>query len=418
MYWRSTIVGATAAFLFSNAAMAVTHRIITVNGFSVDRYAWTDSAGLQRTVSLKREGDGNAGHGGYAVQMTYQLPTGNHRRITADSDADEGFGYFVSHERYRDFTDGANDTIAHKIFRKDDSPLGRGFPVVGRRLNLGTDGMAAHRFTMSYPRYGTIDPIPKDADGNDVTASPTDPAQYALYHLPITITWYFQDGTDYPRVETIVGFGDVPGPDRVNFDVRGPYGVMRFDNDTDVNVDRVMWGDRYHFVTLGKPATRGSSWIWQRRNAGARYTALIAGRFEMGLFEPTPFRQSALRDGYADERGNTSTAYRNGKGCDGEAQLIPCDWEWPYQSLQYSLPDNKTDPSNYKKIAWGSSPYYGTGPSLTTVFDSPTTSERFVGYPNSHRIVYSTCIVLGLTVPSGLTKQAAAGPTYSCAGNP
>jgi len=417
MNWRTTIVVVAAMQACASAAVAVSHKVTQVNGFSVDRYTWTDSAGLDRTVALKREGDGNSGHGGYAVQMTYRLPTGNHKRITADSDANEGFGYFVSHERYRDFTDGDNDTIAHKIFHKDDSPLGRGFPVVGKRLNLGA-GMAAHRFTMSYPRYGTIDPIAKDADGNDVAATPIDPAQLALYHLPITITWYFQDGTDYPMIETQVGFGDVPGPDRVNFDVRGPYGVMRFDNDTDVNVDRVIWGDRYHFATLGKPATRGSAWIWQRRNSGARYTALIAGKYEMGLFEPRPFKQSALRDGYADERGNTSTAYRNGKGCNGEAQLIPCDWEWPYQSLQYSLPDNKTDPSNYKKIAWGSSPYYGTGPSLPLIYDSPTTSERFVGYPASHRLVYSICIVLGLTVPDGLTRQAAAGPNYSCAAKP
>jgi hypothetical protein len=349
--------------------------------------------------------------------MTYRLPSG--RPIVVDADAGDGFGYFVSHERYRDFVDGGNDTIAHKIFHTDDSPLGRGFPVVGTALNLNRPDMAAHRFTMTYPRYGTVKPIPKDENGNDVRATPTKASAFALYHLPITITWYFQDGTDYPRIETQVSFGDVPGPDRVNFDVRGPYGVMRFDNNTDVNVDFVIWGDRHHFTTLGKPATRGSGWTWNgRRNLGARYHALIAGQYEMGLFEPQPFTQSALHDSYADERGSQSSVYNGGKGCMFENQLLPCDWEWPYQSLQYSLPNNRTQPSNYKKIAWGSSPYYGSGASLPVVYDSPTTSQPFVGYPASRKLVYSLCVVLGISVPKGLTRREAVGPNYNCAGNP
>ena len=80
----------------------------------------------------------------------------------------------------------ANDTIAHKIFGKDDSPLGRDMPVIGKRLNLSRPDMAAHRFTLTYPRYGTINPIPKDASGNDVEPTPTDKALLALYHMPVT----------------------------------------------------------------------------------------------------------------------------------------------------------------------------------------------------------------------------------------
>jgi hypothetical protein len=352
-YWCLAMIA--AAQICAGAAQAVTYTITTVNGLRVDRYTWIDSVGLQRTVSLKREGEGNPGHGGYAVQMTYRSPFNKHGLVTVNADSGDGFGYFVSHERYRDFTDGSNDTIAHHVFHTDDSPLGRNFAVGSKRLNLGTPGLEAHRFYTSYPRYGTVDPIAKDADGNDVAPTPTDKAALALYHMQVVITWFFQDGTDYPRIETQVWFGDVPGPDRVNFDIRGPYGVMRFDNGADLNVDRVIWGDRYHFATLGTPATRGSAWVWIAKNTGARYHALIAGKFEMGLFEPRPFAQSALRDGYADERGSRSSVYNGGDGCMDEDQLIPCDWEWPYQSLQYSLPDNRTEPSNYKKIAWGSS---------------------------------------------------------------
>src|SRR3954451_11664914 len=89
---------AGAMMLGSEIGEAVTHDSVIVNGFSADRYAWTDSSGRERTVSLKREGDGNPGHGGYAIQMTYRLPAG--RLITVNNDLGDGFGYFVSHERY------------------------------------------------------------------------------------------------------------------------------------------------------------------------------------------------------------------------------------------------------------------------------------------------------------------------------
>jgi hypothetical protein len=389
----------------------VQHAVTTVNGLSVDRYSWYDSKRLLRTVSLKQEGNGNPGHGGYAVQMTYQNGAST---VTADAESgsDGGFGYFVSHERYRDFTDGDNDTIAHKVFGKDDSPLGRQFPVTGTALGTVAARGAAHRFTMTYSHYGTVARIPKDADGNDVRPTPTDPSKLALYPLPVTITWVFQGGTDYPRIDTSVDLSQVGEPDRVNFDLRGPYGVMVFDNDVDGVVDTAMWGDRYHFTTTTDPATRNSTWTWSEANSGARYSALIAGGYEMGLFEPRPFGTSALTDPYADERGSTSTAYNHGKGCKGEKQLIPCDWEWPYQSLQYSLPyDDNNAPTTFKKMAWGSSAFYGTGASLKQVYDTSSTSEPFHGWPKSKTLEYSLCLVLGLTTQTGLTRDAAAART-------
>lgn len=422
---RALVIAALAVAPAGAALAGVSHQVTTVNGLAVDQYAWTDSQGLTRTVSLKQEGNGNPGHGGYAVQMTYQVPSGGAPAtvtVNAETTGDGGFGYFVSHERYRTFTDGAYDTIAGHVFHKDDSPLGLGFPVVGTALTPADPTALAHRFTLSYHHYGTIAPIPKDADGNDVSPTPADPSQLALYQIPVTITWVFQSGTDYPRINTSVSLAKVGEPDRVNFDLRGPYGVMVFDNGADGTVQQVMWGDRYHFRTTQKPATRDSAWVWNGANAGARYTALIAGGYEMGLFEPVRFSHSALDDGYADERGSTSALYNHGKGCVGESQIIPCDWEWPYQSLQYSLPYvTKSDPNanhqptNFKKIAWGSSAYYGTGPSLPAVWDSSTTSEPFVGYPPSGRIAYNICVVLGQTTSLGLTRQAAASPSRNCA---
>lgn len=409
------LLAAAPAQAFFNG---VQHTVTTVNGMSVDQYSWYDSQRLLRTVSLKQEGNGNTGHGGYAVQMTYQIK-GGAKTVTVDAEnsSDGGFGYFVSHERFRDFTDGANDTIANHVFHKDDSPLGLDFPVVGTALNTVSAKGAAHQFTMTYHHYGTIARIRKDSDGNDVRPTPVKQSELALYQMPVTITWVFQGGTDYPRIDFAVDLSQVALPDRVNFDLRGPYGVMMFDNDKDGVVDKAMWGDRFHFITTTDPVTRNSTWDWSAENTGARYSALIAGSYEMGLFEPKAFTASALADGYADERGSTSTAYRHGKGCNGEKQLIPCDWDWPYQSLQYSLPYNNNNAStNFKKMAWGSSPFYGTGPSLTQVFDTGSTFETLHGWPNNSSLTlrYSVCVVLGVTTADGLTRDAAANQT-NCA---
>src|SRR5688500_18377094 len=103
-------VAVTAALSSPAAATAaVTHSVLTVQGVKVDRYAWTDSNGRPRTVSLKQEGAGNPGHGGYAVQMTYQALVDGVWQLRVVN-APEGFGYFVSHEVHRTFTDDSQGT--------------------------------------------------------------------------------------------------------------------------------------------------------------------------------------------------------------------------------------------------------------------------------------------------------------------
>ena len=277
----------------AGAGAAVGHTVTTVNGLSVDRYSWLDSNGRTRTVSLKREGEGNPGHGGYAIQMTYfAYMNGNWRRKVVNSA--EGFGYFVSHEAYRTFSDGFNGTIADHVFGVTDSPLGRSLPVTGTELADTDPDRAAHRFAMSYPRYGTIDPIPKNEEGEDSSATPVAPAELRRYTLPVRITWYFLEGTDFPRIRTSVDLGNVGVADRVNFDVRGPYGVMDFDQGN-MPISRVMWGDRLHFKSIGAPLTRNREWTWNQANAGARYTAMIAGQYEVGLVEPRPWTSEQPR---------------------------------------------------------------------------------------------------------------------------
>ncbi|MDR4306132.1 hypothetical protein IHQ68_05815 [Chelatococcus sambhunathii] len=410
--FAAALVAATSGVWVCDAA-AVTMRRTTVNGLAVDLFSWKDSKGLTRTAAMKREVSGNPGHGGYAVQMTYQsVANGVTTTSVANAAAGEGFGYFVGHERYRYFTDGTSDTIAGKIFGADDSPLGRNFALTGFTYINDRADLKGVTYKLNYPKYGTraangINP----ETGEDSPKLGTAQSLFQLYQIPISITWTFQDGRDSPRISTLVDFRRLPGPDRVSFDLRGPYGVLDFDQGSDV-ISVVLWGDRYRFVSTTVPLTRNSAWTWNGKNSGARYTALRIGASEMGLVEPLPFSGSKINDGYADGRGQTSSTYdAAAAGCGG--QKLPCDWEWPYQSAQYSLPASVNGTTTYEKIAWGSTAYYGT--SLKSTYDG-TTSAPFDGFPAAGYTAYDVCVVLDKTVRGGLTPaRALGGGDYNCA---
>jgi hypothetical protein len=418
----------------THQAAAVSVTAGTVNGLAANIWTWTDAAGHPRTVALKLEGQGNPGHGGYAIQFTYMVGTST-VTINAESSSDGGFGYFVSHERYRSFADGTVDTIAGHIFGTDDSPLGLGFAA-----SMSSPAAPAHagaqRFVIKYGHYGTVVADPVDPNsGNDSNPLPAGKSHYAFYSMPATTTWVFQDGTNYPRIDVGVSLagvippgGSSPTADLVSFDMRGPYGVMVFDNGADGTVNSVLWGDQeYIFKLLQTPVTRDSTWTWNTVNKGARYQALQAGAFEMGMFEPARVSASATVDGYSAERGYTSASYAHAGGqsfsacSSGARQVLPSDGEWPYQSVQYSLPCNaggfKT-PTDFKKFAWGTTAYYGT--SLTGVYNGRK-SFAFNGFPASHTVGYSVCLVLGeFTAGTSLTSAAAAtyvkaSPKSSCA---
>lgn len=395
-------------------ASAVTSKSTTVNGIKVHLFTWKDASGLKRTVALKKQGAGNPGNGGYAIRATYQVREGGGgvRTITANAPNNDGFGYFVSHERYRNFTDGSEETIARKIFNTDDSPLGRGFPV---KTSIVDDSAKRKsiRFKLTYPRYGTKAPGGINTDtGQDQPRLGTAQNLFQRYELPVTIEWAFQDGRDYPRITTKVSLSKLPGPDRVSFDVRGPYGKLDFD-DGNNPIAQVTWGDRYFFTSNGAPLTRNRTWTWNQANPGARFIGITAGGYEMGLLEPRLYTKSKINDGFAFGRGQTSATHSTANaGCPN--QELPCDYEWPYQASNYELPDNNPNgTTTSEKIAWGSTPFYGT--SLASTWDG-TTGTPLNGFPNSGSLTYMVCLVLGETVGGGLTRfMAEGGGNYSCA---
>jgi hypothetical protein len=173
------------------------------------------------------------------------------------------------------------------------------------------------------------------------------------------------------------------------------------------------------------PATRSSAWTWNAANRGARYNLLVVGtnsalngRYEMGLFEPLPASGSALADGYVPERNYTSASYAAAGGtsydsCSPQAQqTLPGDGYWPYQSLQYSLPcpptaNYLTTPTTGKKIAWGSTAYYGS--TLTSTWNGYE-SLPLNAWPASHKLNYSVCVVLGWDPNASVTSSP---PTYN-----
>lgn len=419
---RLLLVLGTAGILLAPGvgSAKVSHTTGTVKGVQCDIWTWSDSNNKERTVALKMEGHGNPGHGGYAVQMTYYRryyygPTGpaaTWQKITVDAadESDGGFGYFVSHERYRYFSNGDVNTIASEIFHTDDSPLGKDFAATGNIL-LDTSTAGAESFLIDYGHYGTKTPWAIDPDtGKDSPLLPTTESSFAFYTIPVTTIWVFEDGRDFPRIDITVDLSGIGSAGLVNFDVRGPYGVVLFDDDKKGVIDTAIWGDETNlFTTSVSPVTRSSAWDWSASNTGARYNALIIGttslkqgRFEMGLFEPAPASASALTDGYAAERSYTSTSYAGDGGISNDScasqdqQTLPSDGDWPYQSVQYSLPcpptrNFLTTPTDGTKIAWGSSAYYGS--ELTEVYNG-FESLPIDAFPANDQLSYSVCLVL------------------------
>ncbi|QDE87993.1 hypothetical protein BHS06_02980 [Myxococcus xanthus] len=398
----------------------VSRETTTVAGIPVDRYAWTDAQGRPRTVSLKRQSP--AGNGGYAVQMTYQVPAGAEwRTVTVDGTAggEAGFGYFVAHELYRTFDNGTSGTIAGR-HGEDDSPLGLGFPVEASRSEISAASTSAsHSFTLRYPKWGT-----RAAMANVTEATASASAAHQKFMVPVTIQWVFQKGTDFPRIDTRMDLGEATAG-QLSFDMRGPYGVVEFaDATASATLNNVQWGDSLHHFTTGVAAagalTTEANWTWNEPIGNTRkYHALLARHptsgvlYELGLVELKLGQDTGLvYGGYSLNNGTTRAA-------SGRALLSGSfsAGEWPFQSAQYSGLSAAT-PVTGKKFAWGSSPFYGSA--LSSVYFNAGASLPINAFPASRDLVHRTCLVLGVSpytdaAPKSLARLTAESDAPSCA---
>ncbi|HQR18848.1 MAG TPA: hypothetical protein PK948_10770, partial [Gemmatimonadales bacterium] len=375
---------------------------VTVPGIgsvTVNRYTWRDSAGDPRSVSLVPASPSTSG---YAVQMTYTVVDAGAKRtatINADPAGDGGFGYFVSHELVRTFDVAADQPIAN-LHGEDDSPLGRYLPSTGSAVSLGTT-QATHEYRLNYPHWGTKTAVP-DPDPFSTTI-PADLSTHQKYDLPVVIRWHFVAGQDYPLWTAEYDLSSAG--DRIAVDVRGPYGVVRFNEVVGPDITALRWGDKYRFEAdagaqeFGAKAQAGTlAWTWNASNTGRRYHALGSGAYEFGLVDIVPLAISKYGDGFADRRGSTFGALG---GCGGAVGSLPCEYEWTYQSFQYDI----GAPAR-PKFAWGSSPFLGS--SLTSVFINPTESIPLSG---KGKIRYGLHLVFGRAgAGTPLTLARAAAP--------
>ncbi len=385
---------------------------ITVNSapVSVIRYTWRDSAGLPRSVSLVPASGATSG---YAAQMSYQVfdaAVARHVYVAADPGIGGGFGYFVSHELYRSYSDATPDNTIAALHNEDDSPFGRYLPSTGSDASVGQH-QAVHEYRLSYPRWGTVATI---ADPSTGTISPNS-VDHQKFALPVVIRWTFVAGQDYPLWS--VDYDLSAASDHISTDVRGPYGAMTFNEGVGYAVTALRWGDKYKFVadagaqdfgTAAAPAG-GLAWTWNVVNDGRRYNVLSAGTYELGVVDTVLRSASKYADGYSEHRTFTSAM----GGCGYGMLSMPCDYEWGYQSFQYDY-----GPPARPKLAWGSSPFLGS--SITAAWNGvePETLD------GKGHISYGVHIVMGRTTPGAplsLARAAAAmqaSPALTVAATP
>lgn len=352
-------------------------RDATVGAMLVDRYTWRDRNNQPRLASLAHN-DGQSGpsgqRGGELWEYRYEAPGGT-RIVRATNQFAGGFGYVVSHRG-----EGTNG-----IGGNDDSPLGHGFTGQYTRVFEGRHH-AIMRFTQMYPRYSRTGANPANTQ----------------YMVPVTVEWVISNGRDHPLWSMTWDLtGAQPNAVPVNAledDTRAPYGEMLFDGSANMAAHSVIagvgWGDRYKFVSTTNPVTFNSAWTWNQANS-IPYVKLWTTAVDatMGTVQTQTIVQQDAGGYFGTDRWNSSSA--GGFACTvfGNNYRMPCDFNWPYQSINYSLFGASS--TNNTRLAWGANfgwlgqqSYFVHG---SAFYGGPLANTTAVGWP---RKSYSTYIVL------------------------
>jgi len=366
----------------------VIERDVPIDGLVGDRFSWRDSANQPRAAVIAHN-DGGTGpggtRGGELREFRYQAG-GATRIVRAASGAAGGFGYAVSHP-----LDGAA-CLPGVTPGGQGSSLGHSIPGTFRRVFEGRHH-AIFRLVQNYPRYCT-------------TAAPA-----AQYDIPVTIDWVFSSGHDHPLWSITWDVeGSGAGINRLADDARAPYGEMRIDGaESDAArsiIAGVAWGDYYRFTTTTAPVTFNSGWTWNQPNTIPFVKLWTQGvDATMGIVQSRSIqRQDAGGYWGQDSWGRTSA---NGAAC---APLpMPCDYNWPFQSINYEIHGG---PTRNARLAWGTNfgflgqaqyPVRGNGTYGGGALALPG-DPRAPGWP---RKSYSTWIVLGTHAGDPVGRQVA-----------
>lgn len=302
----------------------VIERDVAIDGLAGDRFSWRDHAGQPR-VAVLAHNDGGAGSGGSRggeLREFHYEAGGTTRVVRATSDGFGGFGYVVSH---------AGDE-GHCTGGGDSSSLGHFTAGSFHRVFEGRHH-AIFRFTQAYPRYCT-------------TAAPAQ-----QYNLPVTIDWVISSGRDDPLWSITYDLSAVP-VNRLSDDSRAPYGQLRIDGAANdgarAQIAGVAWGDYYRFASSTNPVTLDSAWTWNQPNS-VPFVKLWTGAVDatMGLVQTQTIAQQDAGGYWGQDLWNRTSAQVS--GCPGN-YLMPCDYNWPYQSINYNLYGGATRDA---RLAWG-----------------------------------------------------------------
>ena len=355
---------------------------VTVGAMVSDRFTWRDASNQPRVAALAHN-DGQTGpggtRGGELREFRYETAGGT-RIVGASSSEASGFGYVVSHP------DGGEACIAGPNTSAPGHLLTGAFTRVfeGRHH-------AIFRFTQIYPRYCATGVVPPDAPIN----------------VPVTLDWMFSTGRDHPLWAITWDLSGVPVGTLMD-DSRAPYGELLFDGaategDHSV-ITGVGWGDRFRFLSTTSPVVYDSTWTWNAPNT-IPYVKLwtTAPDATMGTVQTQTIVQQDAGGYFGTNRWNTTSV--DGNACDtnfdGDANhRMPCDFNWPYQSINYvpSLdPSTPSVPTNNTRLAWGTNfGFLGQGQYLihgSMFYGGPLPDTPAPGYPKKS---YSTFVVLGL----------------------
>lgn len=354
-----------------------------------ERYTWTDAAGRARSATLSHNDTAqNAGHQGELCDLTYHTDAVTVRDASMlNNGGAGGFGYIVSHL----YNTAPSDQIG-----QDDSPLGLAFQGTFARLLNGRHH-AILRFRLNYPRYYCAMAAPPDGPCTGATTT---------YQMPVTIDWLIATGRDHPLWSVSFDLNGAPA-NAIVADSRAPYGSMNFDGGSGDTVMGVAWGDHYKFRSTGaSPVSLNSSWDWTQTNT-IPYVYLWTQNVdaEMGVVQSEDIAKQDA-GGYYGQQGWTHTSADPGfpgrcsttPFSDG-SYVMPCDFNWPYQSINYSLsiasPNGSTSD---KRLAWGTE----FGFLGQQSYDGNDGSTILVP---SQRQSYATYIVLGLHSVAATANQ-------------
>jgi len=361
-----------------------------IGNLAAERYTWFDALGRSRSATFSHNDTAtNANREGELCEYTYHTDAVNVRDVKSlDASGAGGFGYIVSHL--------GNTAPADQIFA-DDSPLGLAFQGTYTRLLNGRHH-AILRYKLNYPRYYCTE----DGNGNCISATTT-------YQMPVTIDWLITTGRNHPLWSVSFDLSGAP-MNAINADTRAPYGDMAFDGAANGGFgDTVMgvaWGDHYKFTSTGaSPVTLNSPWDWSQPNT-IPYVYLWTQNVdaEMGVVQSEDITKQDAGGYFGQQAWTHLSTDAGGPGrcstsafSDG-AYVMPCDFNWPYQSINYSLDTNNPgNDTNDKRLAWGAefgflgqSPYQGNNGSNLT------------GWP---RQSYSTYVTLGLHSATATSTQ-------------